>query len=106
MGDLSISNLICYEDQALFDADDDDKIEIEHDLGLEDEYIEILVSSESRHCSIFCRGDSIVITDNWFKWARSDSIQWIKEVSNYIGHHIHSFNLCIKFKLFLLILLI
>ena len=94
---LPISALICHEDQALLDADDDEEKEIEHEsvvsvllndsklLGAEDEYIEILVSRESSHetrdCGVFCSEDSSEITDCWLKWARSDAIRWIMKVS-------------------------
>ncbi|XP_008792768.1 cyclin-D5-1-like [Phoenix dactylifera] len=95
---VSTCNLICQEDGIDFDADDgkeEDHQTIillkEIDLSETEEYMEKLVfresSFESRSHDLLSCSDtySSVVAEDWFKRARSTSVQWILKMRDYFG---------------------
>ncbi|KAG1368581.1 putative Cyclin-D5-3 [Cocos nucifera] len=95
---VSTSNLICEENGIDFDADDGEE---EHhqmiillkdgDLTETEEYLEKLVfrecSFEIRSHDLLSCSDSYssVLAEDWFKCARSTSVQWILKMKDYFG---------------------
>lgn len=90
---VSTSNLICEEDGIDFDEDDGEEkhhqmiiLLKDVDLPETEEYVEKLVFREcsfesGSHDLLSCTDSySSVVAEDWFKCARSTSVQWILKV--------------------------
>ncbi|RWR77981.1 cyclin-D5-1-like protein [Cinnamomum micranthum f. kanehirae] len=97
MGDsVSLSSLLCSENESCLDETQEEEEEEEEqrlscidDMGLsptEDEYIEMLISSERNYCSSENIGSfDDCSTENWLRCAYMDAVQWILKMRAVFG---------------------
>ncbi|KAH7653940.1 cyclin D5 plant protein [Dioscorea alata] len=118
MGDsecsFSISNLMCQEDRALLDAEDEEEEEDEEKSEVflvlkdseteDDEYIESLFSREAsfdgRGVDSLAGNESsllLVAGGDWLKCARSDAIQWMLRTKACLGFSIQTAFLAVSY---------
>eukprot|EP00268_Persea_americana_P011470 TRINITY_DN14844_c1_g1_i1.p1 TRINITY_DN14844_c1_g1~~TRINITY_DN14844_c1_g1_i1.p1 ORF type:complete len:118 (-),score=31.72 TRINITY_DN14844_c1_g1_i1:259-612(-) len=88
-GSVSLSSLLCSENESCLDETREEEEEEQRlccidDMGLsptEDEYIEMLISSERNYCSSENIGSlDDCSTENWLRSAYMDAVQWILKV--------------------------
>ncbi|OVA09372.1 Cyclin [Macleaya cordata] len=101
---FSLSSLLCKENEACFNEEDDDdeEVEVKEDLFInlnnygflesDDEYIKMLVERENNFGTKNegSLDDCSTMTQDWFKCARLDAIRWILKTRAFFGFRLQT----------------
>eukprot|EP00268_Persea_americana_P002839 TRINITY_DN10868_c0_g1_i2.p1 TRINITY_DN10868_c0_g1~~TRINITY_DN10868_c0_g1_i2.p1 ORF type:complete len:334 (+),score=73.80 TRINITY_DN10868_c0_g1_i2:603-1604(+) len=100
---LSLSSLICLEDESCFDDEEGSKKELSFSLNApvpmenDDEYIKMLVSKEMNLEIKDNRCEQDCPNDRWLKCSRFSAVQWMLKMRTFFGFHVQTVSLSVTY---------